>query len=361
MTTAAIRALFRPELGTVYLDAATYGLPPRPTVEAMARALTDWQAGRADWRRDWEPAGEEARGFFAQLIGAAVEEIALVPTVSVGMGPMVASLQAGDEVVVPDDEFASLIFPLLVAAERRGVVVRTVPFAALAEAVDARTRWVAFSLVQSQGGRTAPLAEICRAARSYGARVLVDATHAIPFVDLAADLPAIDVLICHGYKHLLAPRGAGFLYVRQDRWDELPPVAANWRSADPPYTRSYGGPLAPAAGARRFDVSLDWLAWVGARESLRLLVEWQRDGALAPVRDLARELAARLGAEAPQSSIVSVAVDDASAVLARLSEAGIRAAAPDGRIRLAPHVYNTGDEVDRAVEVLAPLVRHPEN
>jgi len=113
MTTAAIRGLFRPELGTIYLDAATYGLPPRPTVEAMARALTDWQSGRADWRRDWELAAEEARGFFAALIGATVEEIALVPTVSVGMGPMVASLRAGDEVVVPDDEFVSVLVPLL--------------------------------------------------------------------------------------------------------------------------------------------------------------------------------------------------------------------------------------------------------
>ncbi len=356
MTTAAIRALFRPELGTVYLDAATYGLPPRPTVEAMARALTDWQSGRADWRRDWEPAAEEARGFFAALIGAREEEIALVPTVSVGMGPMVASLRAGDEAVVPDDEFVSVLFPLLVAAERRGVIVRTVPFAALAEAIDARTRWVAFSLFQSQGGRTAPLSAICQAARAHGTRVLVDATHAIPFVDVAADLPAIDVLLCHGYKHLLSPRGAGFLYVRRDRWDDLPPVAANWRSADPPYTRSYGGPLSPAAGARRFDVSLDWFAWVGARESLALLAAWQRGGALAPVRDLARRLADRLGVEPPQSSIVSVAVDDAGAVLAHLSAAGIRVAAPGGRIRFAPHVYNTVDEIDRAATILAPFV-----
>ena len=38
MTTPQIRALFRPEPGTAYLDAATYGLPPRPTVAAMARS-----------------------------------------------------------------------------------------------------------------------------------------------------------------------------------------------------------------------------------------------------------------------------------------------------------------------------------
>jgi hypothetical protein len=35
----SLRELFEPAPGTIYLDAATYGLPPRPTVEAMRQAL----------------------------------------------------------------------------------------------------------------------------------------------------------------------------------------------------------------------------------------------------------------------------------------------------------------------------------
>ena len=355
MTTDAIRACFKPEPGTAYLDAATYGLPPLPTLRAMEDALRAWQAGSADWIEDWDKEGDTARVLFAELIGAAADEIALVPTVSVGVGPMVAALRPGDEVLVPADEFTSVLFPLLVAAETRGGVVRETAFHALPEAIDARTRLVAFSLVRSQDGRTARLADVCAAARAHGARVLIDATHAVPFVPVARELPAIDALVCHGYKHLLCPRGAGFLYVRRDRWADLPPVAANWRAAAPPFSRSYGGSLSPAAGAARFDVSLDWFAWVGARQSLDLLVAWQREGALAPVLDFSAALAERLGLEPPTSSIVAVPVADACAALATLRAAGVRAAAPGGLVRLAPHVYTTAGDVDRAAAVLAPL------
>ena len=181
--------MFAPEPGTIYLDTATYGLLPRPTVEAMQQALLAWQAGSADWVEDWERAGDETRVLFARLIGASVDEIALVPTVSVGVGPVVAALRAGDEVVVPDEEFTSVLFPLLVAEQRRGVVVRQAPFDRLAEAITGRTTLVAFSLVQSQGGGAADLSGICAAARQHGARVLVDATHALPFYPIADHLP----------------------------------------------------------------------------------------------------------------------------------------------------------------------------
>ncbi|MDP9471457.1 MAG: aminotransferase class V-fold PLP-dependent enzyme [Chloroflexota bacterium] len=356
MTTLEVRALFHPEPGTAYLDAATYGLPPLPTVDAMETALHDWQAGRAKWREDWDRQGDVCRALFADLIGAMTEEIALVPTVSVGVAPVFAALNPGDEVVVPADEFTSVLFPLLVAEEQRGIVVRQVAYEALPDAIDEWTRLVAFSLVQSQGGRTAPLADICGVARRHDARVLVDATHAIPFVPVTEHLGAIDVLICHGYKHLLCPRGVGFLYVRRDRWQEIPPIHANWRAADPLCTRSYGGPLSPAPGAARFDVSLDWLAWVGARQSLELLVRWQQEGVLTPVLGLSGTLADRRGLPRPSSSIVAVPVHDAQAALGMLDAAGVRAAAPAGVIRLSPHVYNTADDVERAAALLGPLV-----
>lgn len=359
MSLAAARGAFQPAPGTIYLDTATYGLPPRPTVDAMRQALAAWQAGTADFVTDWERAGDEARVLFARLIGAGEDEIALVPTVSVGVGPVVASLRAGDEVVVPEEEFTSVLFPLLVAEQGRGVTVRQVPYEQVAEAITERTQLVAFSLVQSQGGRSADLAGICEAARHHGARVLVDATHALPFYRVTDHLPLIDVLVCHGYKHLLCPRGAGFCYVRRDAQDAFPPVHASWRSVAALDSRSYGGPLTLAGDARRFDVSLDWLAWVGARPSIALLVEWQEAGVLAAAHQLAAELARRLGEPPPRSSVVSVPVADPESVLTMLAAAGVKAGAPAGRIRMAPHVYNTPDEVDQVVSLLAPYVVQP--
>lgn len=342
------RDWFDPAPGVAYLDAATYGLPPRPTVEAAERALRRWQAGAADWVEEWDRVGEDARVLFARLVGAAAEEIALIPTASVGVGLVAASLPEGVEVLVPEEEFTSVVLPMLAAERGRGVRVRQVPFASLADEIGPDTHLVAFSLVRAQSGEVAPLAGIVAAAQRHGSRVLVDATHAIPFVPVADHLAGIDYLVCHGYKHLLCPRGVGFLYVRRDRQRALVPYLANWRAAVPLYERSYGGPLTLSDTAARFDVSLAWHAWAAAIPSLELLLRWRADGELARVVAQAGRLAAALGVAATGSSLVTVPVADADATAAGLAAAGIRCAARGGNVRLSPHVWTTDDDIARA-------------
>jgi selenocysteine lyase/cysteine desulfurase len=347
----AARAMFSPAPGTIYLDAATYGLPPAPTVAVLDHALRTWQDGTATWAGDWEPAGDRCRSLFAQLIASREDEIALIPTASVGVGLVAASLEAGTEVLLPDDEFTSVSYPLIVAERARGVRLRRVPFTDLAEAVTPETGMVAFSLTRSQDGESAALGDIVAAVSRHGAQVLVDATHSIPFVPVAPHLDGIDYLVCHGYKHLLCPRGVAFMRVREDRWPTLPPWLANWRAAAPQV--NFGGryeELAP--DARRFDVSLAWHAWVGAEQSLALLNEWQANGAFDEVRALARQLAAGLGRPAPSGSIVSVRVSDAGAAEAALHARGIRCAARGSNVRLSVHVWNTVEEIARAVDAL---------
>lgn len=352
---AAIRSLFSSAPGIAYLDAATFGLAPDPTIRAMRAALDAWQAGTAHWIEDWDRPAEAARSSFAALIGSVPGRVALLPAASVAVGYVAAGLGSGDEVVVPADEFTSVLFPLLVARER-GAVIREVDFERLADEIGPRTTLVAASLVQMQTGRTADLAAILDRAAAVGARVLVDATQAIPFVPLAPFIDRIDYLVAAAYKHLLCPRGVAFLALRPERVAELPPLAANWRAADEPYGRYFGGPLTLAPDARRLDVSLPWLPWIGAVESLRLLEEWTPSGAFTEVVDLARELAALLGVRWTGASLVCAPIDDPDAARTALAAAGIRASVRGTAIRLAPHVYTTRDDVERAVAVLGPLI-----
>jgi selenocysteine lyase/cysteine desulfurase len=354
---AEVRELFDPSPGTIYLDAATYGLPPKPTVQAMHQAIDDWQAGRADWVTAWDMRGEACRVSFGELIGAPAETIALIPSVSVGVGTVAAALKAGDEILLPDGEFTSVLFPLLVAARERGATVRTAPLAILANGISPTTRLVAFSLVQSQSGYAADLASIVEAAEKVGAQTLVDATHAIPFVPVQAD--RVDYIVCAAYKHLLSPRGVAFLYVANKHWEQVPPLLANWRSTSNPYGDYYGGGLDSAPSAARFDVSLAWFSWAGAAVSLGLLAGWQRQGVLRHPVDLARRLAVHLGLPDPVGSVISVPVDDAEAVRTRLAGAGIKTAVRAGSVRLSPHVYNTAEQIDRAADALARFVPQP--
>jgi selenocysteine lyase/cysteine desulfurase len=266
-----------------------------------------------------------------------------------------ATLGPDDEVVVPDDEFRSVLYPLLVARER-GVRVRQVPLGQVADEIRDGTTLVAATVVQMQSGRVVDVGEILDRAEAVGARVLLDATHAIPFVPLAGLASRIDYLVTAAYKHLLCPRGVAFMVVRPDRVADLPAVNANWRTSDRPWDTFFGGPLALPDSAARFDVSLAWLPWVGAIESLRLLADWSEARALESPVALARALAARLDLEWGGASLVCVPVADAEAVRDDLRRAGVKAAVRGTAIRLSAHVYNDEADIERAAAAIRPFV-----
>src|SRR6185503_16916303 len=218
----------------------------------MREATDSWQAGTGVWV-EWDSQAERARAAFGRLVGAATSRIALMPGVSVGVGMVAADLEPGDRVVMPAAEFTSVLFPLLVARER-GVEVVEADVDRMVEAIVPGTTLVALSLVQMQTGRVLPVREIVERAEAVGAQVLLDATHGVPFVRLDDVIDRIDYVAVAAYKHLLCPRGVAFLVVREDHVGRLPPILANWRSSDAPYSHFFGGPFALAEGAARYDV-----------------------------------------------------------------------------------------------------------
>jgi selenocysteine lyase/cysteine desulfurase len=103
-------------------------------------------------------------------------------------------------------------------------------------------------------------------------------------------------------------------------------------------------------------VSFGWISWVGAAESLELLVEWQAAGAFDEPLSLARDLAGRLGIEWGGATLVCPRIDDAEAVRAALAEHRIKAAFRGTAIRFSTHVYNDGADIERAAAAVGALV-----
>src|SRR5688500_16825814 len=126
------RTLFAADPG--FLDTASCGLPATPTVVALEEGLAAWRSGRAT-AQGYDAAVAAARAGFARLVGANVDDVAVGSQASVFVGLIAAALPAGAEVVVPEGEFTSVVFPFL-AHEPRGMRVRQVPLEALAEAID---------------------------------------------------------------------------------------------------------------------------------------------------------------------------------------------------------------------------------
>lgn len=341
---AGVGDLFDAEPG--FLDTASSGLPTRATVAALERALGRWRAGQAK-PQDYDAALESCRAAFGRLVDVPTEWVATGSQLSVFAGLVAAALPDGAEVVAPDCDFTSVLFPFL-AQERSGRLrVRLVPLADLADATDGRTSLVAFSAVQSRDGALADLDAICAAAAAHGAQTFCDATQAAGWLPM--DARRFDYLACSGYKWLLAPRGTAYLTVRPERVEGLVPLHANWYAGADPWTSIYGGPLRLAASARRFDVSPAWLSWVGAAPAMELL---ERVGvAAAHEHDvaLADRFRAGLGLAPAGSAIVAVEVPEAEE---RLTRAGVRTAVRNGCVRVSFHLYNDDDDVDRALHAL---------
>jgi selenocysteine lyase/cysteine desulfurase len=331
-----------------YLNTASYGLPPAPAFAALQEALGEWREGRTSWE-GWTQSVARARESFARLVGARAEDVAAGATVSELVGVVAASLPAGAQVLVPDVEFTSNLFPWL-AQEPRGVRVRTAPLAGLADAVEPSTSLVAVSAVQSSNGDVADLGSIREAAKADGALVLVDATQACGWLPLrAADF---DFLVAHTYKWLMSPRGAALMAVRPERLESLVPVHAGWWSAETPLGDYYGPPLRLPKEARRLDTSPAWFSWVGTAPTLELVERIGVERIHEHNVELANHFRAGMGLEPGDSAIVSVDVNGAE----RLEEAGIRAAVRAGGLRVSFHLYNTLAHVNAALDALGARV-----
>ena len=342
MRIADARELWSP--AGVYCNTASYGLPPRPAWDALQAVLADWQGGRTSWE-PWGESTDAARAAFARLTGVDPARVAVGATVSELVGSVITALPAGARVVVPDIEFTSLLFPLLVQSR---LDVRTVPVAEVAGAVADGADVVAFSAVQMSTGEVAELDAIVEAAAGVDAITICDATQGLGWLPI--DGGGLDVVVCGAYKWLMSPRGTAFLSVSERVLEDVVPHSAGWYAGEHVHSSYFGPPLRLAASARRLDVSPAWFSWVGTAPALELIEEIGIDAIHAHDLALANRFRAGLELQPSDSAIVSVDIPDAAD---RLARAGIVAAMRGGRLRTSWHVYNTEGDVDRVLDALS--------
>ncbi|MFG3201573.1 aminotransferase class V-fold PLP-dependent enzyme [Streptomyces sp. NPDC048192] len=342
-----VRAEFAPK--STYLNTASNSLLPARTVAALHEAALLRAEGRP--LTPLHEDVEACRAGYARIAGVPVGRVAAGASVAAHTGVIAASLPAGAEVLVAEDDFTSVLNPFHVRGDLK---VRTVPLERIAESVRPGTALAAVSAAQSADGRLADLAALREAARAHGARTYVDFSQAAGWLPMDAD--AYDFTATVSFKWLLGPHGAAFLTVPED-FGGLSPVLAGWVAAEKPWDSCYGPVAELARSARRFDLTHALFTFAGLRRSLELIEELgvtavhAHDVALA---DRFRAGLAALGHEpvpAPGSAIVSV--PGLGSRQPELSEAGIEVSDRAGNLRASFHLYNTEADVDRLLDVLA--------
>lgn len=328
-----------------YLAVASIGLPPRSAVAAMRADLDAWAAADRD-PQGYDPVIERTRASYGRLVGVDPARIAIGSQTSVMTSLIAAAAPAGAEIVMPDGDFSSIMFPF---QARGDLDVRVVPLEGLADAVRETTWMVAFSLVQSATGAVAEEAAIREAAARAGALTFCDLTQAAGVHPV--DAGRYDVTVAHAYKWLCSPRGVAFLTLSDRIAPLVRPLHAGWYAGHDVWTSTYGPRMELAPDARRFDVSPAWQAWIGAERAIGMFADldiaeiWTRTSALGDA------LCAGVGIPEQHRPIVTWPDADGRDLL-RLIAAGIRVSGRAGRLRASFHLWNDASDVEAVLGAL---------
>jgi selenocysteine lyase/cysteine desulfurase len=357
VSAGALRAAFPVLERFAYLNAGTDGPVPAAAFQAAREALEQQtahgrtDAGHFEARIEQQ---ERLRELYAGVLGAPVDDVALTTSTSEGVGAVLAGidLRRGDEIVTSDSEHPGLIGPLI-AARQRGVGIRAVPIADVADAVTAATTLVAVSHVSWITGELAPaaLAEV-------DVPVILDGAQgagAVP-VDVAA--LGASAYAAAGQKWLCGADGTGMLYISPALRERVRALAPGYVSFEDP---SRGLESAIVDDARRYDTpTLAREATAFSLAATRVVVGAGLDAVhtsgTALAADLAAKLAERGRTVAPRGASTLVAWEDADppATAARLAATGVILRNLPGRplLRASVGAWNDESDVERLLDAL---------
>ena len=372
------RHLFNLPEGVTYLNCAYFSPMPRPVQEAGRAAIA---VSAAPWQRasdDFFEPGERLRADFATLIGGDAEGVAFVPSASYGVGVAAANVELGPgrQVVLIDEEFPSDVYPWRAAAASRGGDIVTIPRPAdgkwtprVLDAIGTATAVVVVPQCHWTDGSRFDLGVIGEAAHAVGAALVVDASQSLGAFPFSVGEVRPDYLISVGYKWLMGPYSFGFLWAAEEHRDQGLPLEWTWsgRKGSEDFARliDYTDELRP--GARRFDFG-EWSSFVllpMAAAAVALILEWGPErvaAGLAPLTARVEEGARRLGLEPvaaenrlPHLLGVRFPAGVPPGLPLRLAEERIHVSVRGSSVRVSPHLYNDGEDVERLLVALGEL------
>lgn len=363
--------------GVTYLNCAAQGPLPNVTVRAIEDAVSLKTRPFTIDDALYFQLPDRARSALGALVNAAPETITLGNGATHGMA--VAALgfpwQAGDEVVVAVNDFPTNVYLWTQAARRNGgkrILVKGARHAATTDeilnSITPRTRIVSVSLVDFGSGEIIDLARLGPVCRDRGIFLAVDATQAVGVMPVDAAAPGVSLLTSACYKWLLGPYGGGFACLAPDWADRIEPSYLTWTAAEGAenFNALPREDFRWVSTARRYDGPevASFLNTTGMARSAEFIAEIGRDAIHAHVTGLLAHLEANLPAPFRRRAspspvpgpILMIEADDAGAVHAaykRLRAEKIWVSLRDDGIRVSPHIYNTQEDMDRLLGLLA--------
>lgn len=365
---SSYRARFPVFENVSYLNSCSQGALADTVRASMIEYLDGMDEVGSLWGT-WVEKQEEVRSLLANVMGADVSEVAVTASASAAVSAIASSLFSGPrrKVVTTSLEFPT-IGQIWHAQERRGAEVVHVParadntldLDALAAAIDDNTQIVSVTHVCYRNGAMTDIDAVVRLAHERGALVLVDSYQAVGAVPIDFHALGADFLVGGCLKYMLGVPGIGFALVNAATTAELVPTTTGWFAARDIFAMDINA-YDPAKDARRFEGGTPTVpSTFPVAAGLQLLLEvgveqaWQRSSQL---HDLLRAGILAMGGrvvtpETAHGPMIAVASTDENALVAALAQERVIVSCRDGNVRISPHFYNNGSDVDRALAAL---------
>ena len=360
-----------------YLVSHSLGAMPRKTAQYLQQFADEWSSrGVRAWHEGWWEIGRTTGDLLAPVLGVQKGTISMHQNVTVAMAVIASCFRYDgprNRIVMTDLEFPSNVY-LFNGLRRYGAEIVMVPspdtmrtdLQRLLDAIDERTILVPLSLVLFRSAYIQDAAAVIEKAHRVGAHVILDVYQGAGTVPMNIEQLGADFAVGGSVKWLCGGPGAGFLYVRPDLAQALEPGDVGWAAhanpfdftadaieyADAPERFQSGTPNVPSLYSARAGYEI-----VG-----EIGVPAIRDKSLRLTRrliDLAKAAGFRVNTpekDDERGGAVIIDVPNGKAVADELIRREIIIDyRPNAGIRMAPHFYNTMEEIEHAMRVLTEI------
>jgi len=371
-----MKTYFQLDENIIHLNHAAVAPWPVVTRDAViAFARENAAIGSQHYDR-WIQTEQQLKHRLMQLINAAsTDEIAILKNTSEGLSLIAQGLtfQAGDNIVIPAEEFPSnrVVWQVLTA---QGVDVRMIPVQDTAEpeealiaAMDAHTRLLSCSSVQYARGLRLDLQRIGNACRQNATLFCVDAIQSLGAIAFDVQSCQADFVIADGHKWMCGPEGTALFYCRQPVQDELQLQQYGWHMLKDAFNFSHNDSAVEFAdNAQRFECgSPNMMGITALNASLGLLLDIGLDTIQEKVTGNVRYLLEQLqtfsditilspteaGRYAGIMTFQKHSVDNVKLYQHLQDNSVICAFRGDG-IRFSPHFYTDKTKIDKALNLV---------
>ncbi|MBS1271200.1 MAG: Cysteine desulfurase SufS [Candidatus Marinimicrobia bacterium] len=373
MEISQARQLFPPADNQLYLNHAACSPFSTRVTEALDKYTHNRLTGKIDDYKGDYGEMESLRKNLGKLIQAAPDRIALTSNTSHGLNIVAQGYpwKPKDEILLSAMEFPSNVYPFL-NLKKQGVVVKMIPanegrirVEDIVEYVTDQTKMLSLSYVQYLNGYRADLQSIGTFCHENDIRLVIDGIQGIGAVPFNVSKIQVDAVATGGQKWLMSPKGTGFLYLAEEFQNQLDMKYLGWLSVEEPFD-FHNFKQAVKGDASRYEMATpNHIGFYGMNAAVKLLLDVGINTIslhLLKMTGYLREKLHTMGCEiktwfedGERAGIMLFSCGDADEnerLFKVLLERDITISFREGDLRVAPHFYNTKNDMDRFIEIL---------